>query len=188
MSGFPPSKWEVHYLKDMHSLACQANEDGEITMAAYMAVKPSGGEEGTYHFALNGPVKIKLRFAASDLLPGDLFTGMFIEAELAIGDQIQLERNSVCSAWIDLVELVRSQDIMVVDGKDEDVSMDFLAAIDSYKCDQMEETGKADRAGICLRWVLGTRGENTDILLLAQVQYIAITIYIIYSLFNPIEG
>ena len=177
MSGFPPSKWEVHYLKDMHSLACQANEDGEIIMAAYMAVKPSGGEEGTYYFGLNGPDKIKLRF-----------TGMFIEAELAIGDQIQLERNSVCSAWIDLVELVRSQDIMVVDGKDEDVSMDFLAAIDSYKCDQMEETGKADRAGICLRWVLGTRGENTDVLLLAQVQYIAITIYIIYSLFNPIEG
>ena len=74
MSGFPPSKWEVRFLKDMHSLACQANEDGEITMAAYMAVKPSGGEEGTYRFALNGPNKIKLRFAVSDLLPGDLFT------------------------------------------------------------------------------------------------------------------
>ena len=94
----------------------------------------------------------------------------------------------MCSAWIDLVELVRSQDIMGVDGKDKDVSMEFLAAIHSYKHDQMEETGKADRAGICLRWVLGTRGENKDVLLLAQVQYIAITIYIIYLLFNPIEG
>ena len=58
MSSFPPSKWEVRFLKDMRNLACNAREDGAPSMAAYMAVKPSSGEEGTFRFALAGPDKI----------------------------------------------------------------------------------------------------------------------------------
>ena len=40
------------------NLACNAREDGAPSMAAYMAVKPSSGEEGTFRFALAGPDKI----------------------------------------------------------------------------------------------------------------------------------
>ena len=33
---------------------------------------------------------------------------MIAEAEMEVGDQIQMERNSVCGVWLDLVELVRA--------------------------------------------------------------------------------
>ena len=122
MSSFPPKEWRVRYLKDMQHLACEAIEEDEISMAAYLAVRPSEGEEGSYRFALWGPDKIKLKFPVSKLLPSDLFEDMYIEAELAIGDQIKMERNSVCSAWVDIVELVRSQDVLVVDSNDDDIS------------------------------------------------------------------
>ena len=143
MSTFPPSKWRVRYLKDMQNLACKAVEEEEISMAAYLAVRPSVGEEGAYRFVLHGPDKIKLKFPVSKLLPSNLFEDMFIEAELAIGDQIKMERNSVCSAWIDIVELVRSQDVLVVDNNDDDIATEFLAAIDGYKRDLLESEGKA---------------------------------------------
>ena len=173
MSSYPPSKWKVRYLKDMQTLACESTEEDAISMAAYLAVRPSDGEEGSFRFVLHGPDNIKLKFPANRLLPGELFADMFIEAELKIGDQIQMERNSVCSAWVDIVDLVRSQDILVVDSSDEDVAVEFLAAIDAFKRDHTESTGKADSAGICLRWVLGTRGEDTRIILFAQVIIIA---------------
>ena len=50
MSSFPPKEWRVRYLKDMQHLACEAIEEDEISMAAYMAVRPSEGEEGSYRF------------------------------------------------------------------------------------------------------------------------------------------
>ena len=171
MSSFPPKEWRVRYLKDMQHLACEAIEEDEISMAAYLAVRPSEGEEGSYRFALYGPDKIKLKFPVSKLLPSDLFEDMHIEAELAIGDQIKMERNSVCSAWVDIVELVRSQDVLVVDSNDDDIATEFLAALDGYRRDLVENEGKADKAGICLRWVLGTLGEDTRILLIAQVSH-----------------
>ena len=171
MSSFPPREWRVRYLKDMQNLACEAIEEDEISMAAYLAVRPSEGEEGTYRFVLHGPDKIKFKFPVSKLLPSNLFEDMFIEAELAIGDQIKMERNSVCSAWVDIVELVRSQDVLVVDNNDDDIATEFLAAIDGYRRDLLESEGKADKAGICIRWVLGTLGEDTRIILIAQVSH-----------------
>ena len=73
MSTFPPSKWRVRYLKDMQNLACEAVEEEEISMAAYLAVRPSDGEEGAYRFVLHGPDKIKLKFPVGKLLPSNLF-------------------------------------------------------------------------------------------------------------------
>ena len=149
MSSYPPSKWKVRYLRDMQTLACESTEEDAISMAAYLAVRPSDGEEGSFRFVLHGPDNIKLKFPANRLLPSELFDNMFIEAELKIGDQIQMERNSV--------------------------AVEFLAAIDAFKRDLTESTGKADSAGICLRWVLGTRGEDTRIILFAQVIIITVS-------------
>ena len=44
MSSFPPKKWEVRYLRDMQTLDCESLDQG-ISMSAYMALKPAGGEE-----------------------------------------------------------------------------------------------------------------------------------------------
>ena len=29
MSSFPPSKWEVRFVKDMHSMSCEAPDDDD---------------------------------------------------------------------------------------------------------------------------------------------------------------
>ena len=134
------------------NLACNAREDGAPSMAAYMAVKPSSGEEGAFRFALAGPDKIKLRFAIDQILP----TKQFAEAEMGIGDQIQVDYNLVCSPWVDVVELIRSQDILIVDDNDKDAADGFLTALDVYTKELVEKTSRGDRAGISLRWALGT--------------------------------
>ena len=105
MLSFPPKKWEVRFLRDMQTLACENPEHG-ISMGAYMALKPAGGEEGSFCFVLAGPNKLKIRLEMSDVLNNPLFGGMFAEAELAIGDQIRIEKNSAGSAWVDVVDLV----------------------------------------------------------------------------------
>ena len=170
MSSFPPANWEVRFLRDMPSLAVEVEDSSMPSMAAYMALRPAGGQEGNFRFVLAGPSKIRVRFAITDLLDSPLFEGMVAESELEIGDQIRMENNSTCSAWTDIVELVRSQDYMITDGEDNDVAEDFLMGLDQYKAELLKNTGKTERAGICLRWMLGLRGQCTDILLMAQVR------------------
>ena len=170
MSSFPPLNWEVRFLKDMGSLACEVKDSAQPSMAAYLAVKPAGGEEGNFRFVLAGPHKIRLRFEIKNVLPSDLFNNMVAEAELEIGDQVVMERNSVCSAWMDLVELVRSQDVMITDGDDNDIADEFLAALQKYKEDVLRDKGRTEGTGICFRLILGVRGENTDVILMAQVK------------------
>ena len=169
MSSFPPKKWEVRYLKDMETLTCEAPGPGEIGMAAFLAVKPSGIEEGNFRFCLAGPDKLKIRFKITDVIDSRLFEGMYAEAELSVGDQIQFAKNTVCSDWSDKVELVNSQDYMITDNEDDDVSEAFLTALEQHKSDLLKQSKRGELAGICMRWMLGTRGTSTDILLLAQV-------------------
>ena len=172
MSSFPPANWAVRFLKDMPSLACEAADNVRPSMAAYMVIKPAGGEEGNFRFVMAGPHKIRLRFEVTKVIPSSLFEGMIAEAELDIGDQVRLERNSVCSAWMDVLELVRSQDFMVTDEADNDVAENFLTGMQQHREDLVKAGESAEGAGICVRWLLGTRGEDKDIVLMAQVKII----------------
>ena len=106
MSSFPPKRWQVRYLKDMAPLTCEPSEDNEVSMEAYMAIRPAGGQEGNFRFELAGPNKIPLQFDVSDVMESNLFNGMTVEAELDLADHIKMELNSVCSEWMDIVELV----------------------------------------------------------------------------------
>ena len=64
---------------------------------------------------------------------------------------------------------MRSQDIAIIVSKREDKMEVFLGALSGYKKDLLEESGRADKAGICLRWVLGTVRDSREIILMAQV-------------------
>ena len=133
MSSFPPSKWDVRPLKDMESMEAGARENENISMEAFLAVKPAEGEEGAFRFALAGTDSIRLRFRVQDLLPDFIFDGMFIQAEMTIGQQVILEKNSVCSKWMDIVELINSQDVEVVDQTGADIPERFMDAMANYK-------------------------------------------------------
>ena len=84
------------------------------------------------HFrnSVAGPDKLKIRFKITDVIDSRLFEGMYAEAELSVGDQIQCAKNTVCSDWSDIVELVNSQDYMITDNEDDDVSEAFLTALE----------------------------------------------------------
>jgi len=133
MSGFPPKKWHVRTLKDMDTMEGTSGESDDISMEALMAIKPAEGEEGAFRFVLAGPDKVKLHFPISDILQDFIFSEMYIKAEMHIGQQILMEKNSVCSKWMDLVDLVNSQDVEVVDKNGADVSETFMEAMDNYK-------------------------------------------------------
>ena len=170
MSSFPPRKWEVRFLRDMNSMACSdPDREDEIKMEAFMTIKPSGGQEGSFRFVLSGNKPVKLRFNVESVIPNKLFGGMVPEGELKIGDQIEMDKNSVCSKWMDIVALVQSQDISISNGLGEDAADAFLAALEEYKKKLRSETGSADRAGICLRWILGTVVEDKEVILMPQV-------------------
>ena len=163
MSSFRPKKWEVRYLKDMDSMEAAQMEEGEISMEALMAIAPAEGEEGSYRFLLAGPDNIRVHVAVDKILPGDNFKDMYIEAHMVVGDQLKLEKNSVCSKWMDIVDLVNSQDVEVVDYQGNDKSEQFLATLHNYKKD-----APLSRSGICMRWLLGTVGDSKKIKLIAQ--------------------
>ena len=171
MSAFPPSKWDVRFLKDMDTLGCTPSENGGLTMEAFMALRPSGGEEGTFKLVLGGTEKLKISLEISRVLPGQAFTNMFADIELWAGDQIKLEKNSVCSDWWDLEEMVSSQDVVVTDGKGKDRGDDFLTALAEYKKELIAKSGSSEKAGICMRWMLGTLTGGNRVLLMSQVSF-----------------
>ena len=73
---------------------------------------------------------------------------------------------------MDVLELVRSQDIQILDGLGEDVSEEFIHAMDCYKKDVLQQTGSTDRAVISFRWLIGNKKGETEVLLMAQVRHV----------------
>ena len=169
MSSFPPKQWDVRFLKDMENLQCGLQDEGGLSMEAFVAVRPAGGQEGDFRFALAGPEKLKLSFAINRVLPDPVFANMVAELELVPGDQIKLEKNSVATTWWDLEDLVESQDVVVTDGKGAEVGDQFLAAVGHNK--ELAQQAM-DRRGICIRWMLGTRTGSKQIMLMALVRII----------------
>ena len=159
MSSFPPKQWAVRYLCDMDQLECTASDNTGISMEAFLAVKLAGGEEGSFRFTLGCAEKIKLRFHIEAVLPSRLFA-------------VKLMKNSVCTEWMDVAELVQSQDMIVRDGLGDKVSEEFLTGMASYRKDLLQETGSVDRASISFRWLIGNKKGETEMLLMAQVKII----------------
>ena len=170
MSAFPPNKLDVCHLQDMDNLECTPREDGGLAMEAYIAARPTGGKEGKFKMVLGGNKKLKVSFAVSKLLPSYAFNNMVFDVKLWSGAEIKFEKNSVCSEWWDMVELVSSQDVIVTDAKGADKGNAFLTALQQYKTELLEKTGSSEKAGICLRWILGTRPGSRHVVLCAQVQ------------------
>ena len=169
MWSFPPKQWTVRYLRDMDQLGCTSRSDSGIYMDMFLAVKPVKGEEGTFRYTLASAEKVKLRFNIEAVLPSGLFAGMTAEAEVVVADHVKLMKNSVCSEWMSITELVQSQDMTILDGNGEDVAEEFLAGMASYRQDVLQESGSMDKAGICFRWLIGNKKGEMDMLLMAQV-------------------
>ena len=144
MATFPPRAWTVRFLQDMENIDCSLIDGDNLTMEALVAVRPAGGEEGNFRFALAGPDMLKLVFPVGRILAGAAFSNMIAEVEMKPGDQIRLEKNSISTTWWDFEKLVLSQDAVITDRKGQDMGDEFLVAI-GHK--NRRQTGRACACG-----------------------------------------
>ena len=164
MSSFPPKQWEMRFLKDLDNIQGTVHEEHEVSLESYLAVQPSGGEEGSFRFVLAGPRHLHIRIKVTDVIPEAEFENMWITMQLELGTQIKIEKNSVTSKWLDIVEMVMAQDADITDEEGEELNDQFLEAFEKRK-----DKARPDKSGIALRWLLGTFGEDNQIHLVAQM-------------------
>jgi len=117
----------------MDTMEAGTKDNDDNTMKALLAIKPAEGNKEAFRFALASPDSIKLHFHIQDLLQDFIFDDMIIQAKINIGQQIAQEKNSVGSKWMNIVELINSQDVQEVDQSSTNVSECFMEPMDNYK-------------------------------------------------------
>jgi len=161
MEGFPPANWDVRHLADMDSIEGASRPDKGV-MQALLAVAPAENQEGAFKFLLSGAMLVQLHLGVRRLLPQPEFKDFYFDMELELGTQISIAKNCTTTRWLDIRELVESQDMDVLDSKGEIVTDQFLA-----RWKELRESNKTV-SGISWRWVLGYRSTFDTMVLVAQ--------------------
>ena len=165
MSLFPPKNWQVRHLKDLdlYEVEPPANAS-KIHMEALLVAKPASGLEGTFRLALGGSSKLLVEMKLTDVWADGAFEDMMVVAEIHNGSTIQLQKNSITSKWVDVEELVRAQEVDVINSEGEEVSDRFLETWDRLR--------KTHHLGGCLglvwRWCITTAVDGSGVELLVQ--------------------
>ena len=163
MSSFPPSNWEVRFLKDMEALEVEPPDSDGVHLQALLAARPADGLEGSFLFTLRGRGHLQLLVPVDSILQLPEFAGMSIEAELRLGTHVKLDKNSACSPWLDVVERIQSQDIDVVREDGSSASEEFISLLEKAR-----KLPGNEKLGIVWRWLLGTPLGDPKLLLMTQ--------------------
>jgi hypothetical protein len=110
---------------------------------------------------LGGTEHLNVRVPATNILPIPEMEPFEFSGQFKPGTQVSLQKNSSCSAWLDLVDLVSSQDVEVLDRAGEDATDSFLNAMAGVK-----ET--LNTAGISWRWMLAAKPDGSGVELQLQ--------------------
>jgi len=161
MESFPPANWDVRHLADMDSIEGASRPDKGV-MQALLAVAPAENQEGAFKFLLSGAMPVQLHFPVRRLLPQPEFKDFYFDMQLELGTQISIAKNCTSTRWLDIIELLESQDMDVQDGRGEIVTDQFLT--------RWRDLVKADKklTGLSWRWVLGYRSTYDTCVLIAQ--------------------
>jgi hypothetical protein len=100
---------------------------------------------------LGGTEHLNVRVPATNVLPIPKMEPFEFSGQFKPGTQISLQKNSTCSLWLDLVDLVSSQDL---DRVGEDESEAFLVAIAGVKDTLII-------AGISWQWMLAAKTDGS---------------------------
>jgi len=161
MTHFPPASWDIRHLADMDSIEGTRHPDKGV-LQTLLAVAPAENQEGAFKFLLSGQKPVNLRFPARRLIDQQEFKDFYFDMELELGTQISIAKNCTTTRWLDIIELVESQDMDVLDSKGEIVTDQFLA-----RWKELRERNKTV-SGISWRWVLGYRSTFDTMVLVAQ--------------------
>jgi hypothetical protein len=121
--------------------------------------RPASGKEGQFRLVLGGSEHINVRFPAIAILPIPEMEKFEIAGQFKPGTQISIQQNSSCSKWLDLTELVLSNDLDVADNRGEDAHEDFLEAVAAAQT-------TLESVGLSCRWMVAATKDSTLELLL----------------------
>ncbi len=152
MATFPPPSWEFRPLEDMDRMEATPRDSSGFSMQALLAVAPARGLEGNYAYLIASRGQQELRVPVLSIIADKRFENMYIEAQMELGTQVMLAKNSSCSDWLDIYELAQSQDVEVTNCQGQPITEAFIQAIQAYQNEQ-----PIRRAGICWRWALAVR-------------------------------
>jgi hypothetical protein len=133
MSLFPPTNWEVRDVADFETLTVPAPVGSKYHLQALLVGKPAHGREGQFKFLISGNDHYRIEMKVEQVIEDASFKGMTIHCQLALGSQIVLGVNSSTSRWVDVVELIQSQDADVLNEEGESVLEEFLIRMEEYR-------------------------------------------------------
>jgi hypothetical protein len=94
-----------------------------------LAYRPAGGLEGHYRFGLTGTDHVTVNCQVNQIFNLPELEGMELFGQFVPGHQILIQRNSTSSAWVDVVELIHSRDVVVFDKKGQPANDSFLGIL-----------------------------------------------------------
>ena len=136
MTTYLPEDWTVANIKDLQLYEDLAKPvDGKMWLAAQLAVSPSPGDEGYFRLVVLGNPLLEVKVEASQLIPDEGPSGFWLYGQFDPSKVVRLANNSCVTAWMDLRELVASQDLDVYDPEGSSVTEEFLEALDKARKD-----------------------------------------------------
>jgi len=141
MARFPPADWVIRPLDQMGAFTINSNTR-ELLVSTLLAVQPSDEAEGFFQVVLGGLKTIDFSVQLTDVIPHPAMINLELSAQLQPGVSAIFKQNSVVTNWMDLKDLVASQDMDIVDAEGESKSEDFLKLIEKLQ------------EGAVIRWAL----------------------------------
>jgi hypothetical protein len=117
--------------------------------------------EGQFRVLLGGTDHINIRIQATSILPIPEMEPFQIIGQFKPGTQVSFQKNSTCSPWLDVAELVASQDLDIYDDTNEDAHVAFLEAVADAK-----ET--LATVGLSWRWMIAAKPDGLGVELQLQ--------------------
>jgi len=163
MAAYPPKAWEVRHIEDMANMEASLQTEDTYSVQALLAIPPAEGEEGSYRFLVAGRDHLSIEVPVTNIIRDSRFSDLTITAQFQPGVQVAIDANSSCSPWTDVVDMVRAQDVDVLDSEGKLAGDTFCRLIEEY-----QNSKPAVPAGICWRWILGLKDNPKDIYLMLQ--------------------
>jgi hypothetical protein len=117
------------------------------SLCSFYTFRPAGGKEGQFRILLSGTDHINVSIPATSILPIPEMEMYTIVGQFKPGTQACLRKNSACSAWVDVGDLVASQDVDIHNPDGQDTHEAFLETLADVKA-------TLATAGLSWRWML----------------------------------
>ncbi len=116
---FPPSEWFVFPSIDFGT--GQARNPGELGAELLLQVRPNGRAVDHWRLALGGSKIVEVDFYLSSIVSAAASLPRWRLSWQIWAGEIQIRRNMTSSAWVDLLELIKANEVQVTDEAGEPV-------------------------------------------------------------------